>query len=312
MKKSFKVIITLFCLSIVTNFVQAAELDDPYTNFVYGLDNITSAKISSVASFLVYDDNKIASGYVMDSKGSATKISSTTYESSSSIKTVTGTDKESYTTKMDFVRKGDYVYIKFKYGPAKNKWIRIEADNYEEFGEAIEMELQFDLADVSDSGGQDEEFLKKIATVAEKNNLFVNYDKPLVKKKKGTTLTTYFLEFDRKSLIPYYTELANVLTEEEKNKSVLSIKGFTDALKSKFFVDSLVKESYVMITFDDATGLPIEYTESLVVPQYKGIGDSFEQFAYMKFDNINKNVKIAAPKKFISTDDALKLMGLDD
>ncbi len=304
--------LVLLCLLTFTNITEAAELEDPYSSFISGLDKIASAKIGAEASTIVYDGKKIVTGSTVTSKGSGMQVSSTTFDSFSYVETAVGDDERSLETKMDFVRKGNDIYIKFKYGLAKNKWIKLRADEYEEFGVSLDLEAQFDLADFSDPRGEDKALMEKLALLAEKHNLYVNYEEPLTKKKNGKTLTTYSLEFDRKAVVPFFTEASTTLSEDEKKMSVLGVKGFMDALKSKIFVDSLVEKSYVRIVFDEANGLPVEYTEKLIVPQHKNVGLSLEQFSHMKFDNINKKVNIKVPTKFISPEAALKIMGLDD
>jgi hypothetical protein len=311
-KTTLKIVLIALCLFTLTSSAQAAQLNDPYSSLVSGLDKINSSKFTAEAYSLVYDGDELVSGTVLNSKGVAMQTGSTTFDSSSSIVTTVGDSEESFETKMDFIRKGDDIYIKFKYGPAKNKWIRLSAKNYEDFGEAIDMELEFKLADMSDQGGKSEILLKKLAKLAEKHDLFVNFEDPVTKKKKGKTLTTYLLEYDRDKVLPFFTEANAILTEEEKEKTVLSVDGFIDSLKSRVFVDSLVEESFVEIVFDEATGLPVQYAEKLLVPEHKAINLALEQVTYMKFDNINKKVTIKVPAKSISSDDALKLMGLDD
>lgn len=304
--------LVVVCLLSSVSVVQAAQFENPHVDFMEGVKNISSAKITAENSVFLYRNKKLVLGSVAQSKGAAVKVGSTTYDSISFVTTSAGDDKESLETKMDFIRKGEFIFIKFKYGPAKNKWIKMRADQYEAFGESLELTNEFEMADISDPGGGDTALMMKLAKLAEKHNLYVNFEDPVTKKKKGKTLTTYTLEYDRKAVVPFYTEMETILTDEEKEKTIIGIPGFSAAIKSKFFVDTFVENSYVRLVFNEVTGEPVEYIAELNVPEHKSLSFAIEHFVYMKMDDINKKVKVVPPSKFITTDAALKLMGLED
>jgi tetratricopeptide (TPR) repeat protein len=241
--------------------------------------------------------------------------SSEFYNSSSTLYYEEYHKKSGFQTEMNLITKNDTIFVRFPYATnkaLKNKWIDVPATEYYAFGKAMEMGTLFEEA-VIEHGTSDELLaMEKSLELARKHKLYAHFDMGENKDLDVLGATRYDLSMNREAIVPYYKDLAKILPDDLKAKTLLSVEGFEKNLSKKTFVDYLSENMFVSLWFDDKTGLPVRYYSVTALPPTKANGNQIMLIASdFSWTEINKPITLKVPAKTVTMDSVVKALDLD-
>lgn len=318
----FVVIIALVFSLTASSTLAASSWDDQAPNTLYGNFNEAMAnKISSgefeilnLINFYKKETDKKPVFYVGYSITGVSNNSTTTRvlsDSKSNIIYEEGNGKKATSYQMDMITKSNNIYVKFPDSTVKqikNKWINIPSDKYSDFGKVMQPAL-FDagLIVASTTDGKVSNIIVKLA---KKHNLFVHWD-DIEDDYVVDNAKRYNLAYNRNAIVPFYKELSQTLSFEDKKQTILSIDGFKKSLAKSEFVDYLLDNSYVSLWIDNETNLPTRIIQVLqILPVQKK-----EPFALFLSDisitKVNQLVLIEKPVNALSFVQATKALKIN-
>ena len=232
-------------------------------------------------------------------------------DSKSNIIYEEGSGKKATSYQMDMITKSNNIYVKFPDSTVKqikNKWINVPSDKYSDFSRVMQPAL-FDVGLIVAST-TDGKVSNIIVKLAKKHNLFVHWD-DIEDDYVVANAKRYNLAYNRNAIVPFYKELSQVLSFEEKKQTILSIDGFEKSLAKSEFVDYLVDNSYVSLWIDNGTNLPTRIVQVLqILPVQKK-----EPFALFLSDisitKVNQLVLIEKPVNVLSFAQATKALKIN-
>lgn len=275
-----------------------------------GMNAIGAAKfVMGQLTTLGYEDENPFFALGIGVEGSAQPVSDMDGLWDSKVKAtqvVQDDDGDEASVKANFVTKDGTYYVQFtnpENRAMRNKWIAIPAGQYESFAEEIDMAELFDLAK-QDNGTESRKDAETFRRLAKLHNVFVEYQDPTVRRVKGKRQATYYYEYNRDTIASYFmaTGAQNVIDGDEPMEAE-----FIEALKDDEFLDGMVERSFMSVTFDYATGRPIELTRRDVLPAFGEREEDVEVLSTMMIEPLKRSAKIKAPRAALTAEEFIEM-----
>lgn len=321
-----RVVVLLLLLGLSFVFVGSVSAADPtlytltannlYARFINDSDHVLSFSLDAFASVAVYEDGDDDASFLGFSNFKGTideSVPNAKFPRMEATVAEQNWDKKSgVETAMNIVTTNDDIFVRFTKASnkkAKNKWIEVPFENYQELGKALGVEDLFEFA-LSEDNTSDKFFEVSLA-LAKKHNLFYIDQNKINDNQTLKGATRFNLRYNNSSIAPYFRELAATLDEKTKEGTVLSINGFLEMLSNKSFVDYLANYSYVSLWFDDVTSLSSRIRDSIVMPNILGKNTSTVFTVDLTVSDPNKAFIPKVPAKFLTFEEALDVFKLD-
>ncbi len=242
---------------------------------------------------------------------------STTYVESDVVTSLQlGTSKRGTEYKLDFITKGETVYIRFpetRIKSVKNKWIEVPAVRATDFAEALELEELFDIALTKNDDPNPIAAFDASAALARKLGLFQFFDGDVGDSIVVENATRYDLIYRSDVFAAYFKELKKTIAEMpgDNEVTVFSIEGFESGIKNNEFVDKITDRSYVSLWFDNVTKLPVRMVDVMVIPPFEKRKETVFTYTDISLKDYGVKMTVVAPKSTISFADAVDALDLN-
>ncbi|HEY0010389.1 MAG TPA: hypothetical protein VGB97_00550 [Candidatus Paceibacterota bacterium] len=301
-------------LALATS-VSAATLTNPYKAFVENDSKIQSGDIDARMAGSVEVSGELEATIEATLEGSAVKQgrAGSYYDFIGSLNATIVTPDQTAKLKVDAIQKDEYAYIKIKNADnkgIKNKWIRIHEKDVEEFDDKLGTVGLLTFTTTFSSSARENELREKRRALELKHNLWISNEAPVALKVGKFRTDAYYLEMNRDTAVAYYKELDQLLNGEDEEGTDLNFDGFREGLDSKSYMDRFVSEAWMLVAFDKATGMPVRMATGEEVRDVAN-DQTTDLFISMDTSKLNKKVKVTAPKKWMTDEEALEKLGLN-
>jgi hypothetical protein len=212
-----------------------------------------------------------------------------------------------------------YVMVKefpslfFDISKLKDKWIKITAKDATSYGGSyFGLDSEESEKSLEETKKRSAEQVKTFLEIADRNKALLSNGNPVKDSVSGRTAYRYNLEFNKETMVKFYTELTQSFGGTYGDKNPIKFDESTlEYLKSPEFdqVFEHMRKNTTLILWADASGIPVQLQYSLrMVPTGKNSDKQIMFVATITLDDINKSVKIEAPKESLTVEEVTLLM----
>jgi flagellar basal body-associated protein FliL len=201
----------------------------------------------------------------------------------------------------------------FDISKLKDKWIKItEKDATSYGGSYFGLDSEESEKSIEETKKRGAEQAKTFLEIADRNKALLRNGNPVKDSVSGKTAYRYNLEFNKDTMVKFYTELTESFGATYGDKNPIKFDESTLAyLKSSEFdrVFEYMRKNTTLILWADADGIPVQLQYSLrMVPNDMNSDKQVKLIVTLTLNDINKSVKIEAPAESLSVEEVTLLM----